>query len=1001
MMELDTICRMATPKQSIVLAMDGPPAAAKVATQRRRRYSTLVKNELKMKRLHRFQRRFTKAQFAKKIRMYKAEVKTLSITPGTEFMERTEQALLYWAWQRLSRHPQQLMEARKRNKNGQQPGSSPVLASPQVKVYISCSSVPGEGEIKLLEWILQHPQKLNGSASIAILGGDSDLVLEALTIPPKWTHNVFVLLPEGSQHYISVSAWETTRSMASQLFSDHESRFQTRDSNRNGLESTQQHRQEAFSQIKQQLLVQARNDFVLLVIFNGNDYLPRLRGSSGFNRVYRTYINFMKKRYEEIIEGSDDNGMSKQQLLPGLVNIDRLEFRLEFCIDFFQQLSRFAPPRSLLDRDESASIYDESTPEAQLRNLVDSGFLPQPMKWQVTGSLNAATFRENNGDGGNYEYTMSAKPVNGDTSSDSPSIMGSTEDEDYNEFDDDESIEDEAGEVDNSDGCDDDSSDYVLLRLKLGIEGSDDFFQYEMFHKRNTPLRPTKHKLAQVALNKILEEFSVDGGEDGGLEGILPTNEYDEVNEDADSDEDGENMITSSGYPWEVPCAVEANVEEYLAGLLWNLQTYQDGICADYGYNYGRRLAPTAQDIVEYFKQAQANNRTVGRQQLLGNFTHPVSAGISCLAALPSQVKHLVPEPYSWLPDSTVEDFYAKSMDPENNVFDFKRFERLCEAELEAISYKHQVDQDQQNGFLNSDEHDTPLHGRRIIMGDHFWTVLGRSQEPLAHPFDPPLPFSDRLSNLRPNNRIRITRLFAANKPRPRAVWGEAQNQSTQDLGKPQRHVRRRRDAIYDEVDHVAFGSLMDGAKSVMEVGYKIAYQDTLKRGSQKAKQRRAESKETESIAKKQKTQQLKTDISARMKQFQMEPPPKEIAVTKDGITAIACLRQLKDSGLIGEYNWTYTYPSKSTYASFLPDEYENVRLTVQLGENAESIPLPPNLVYEQDREHQVVSRKLLKHHLASMALRDITGPESRWCDLTFAQLKDHLVGYMSQRGSK
>jgi hypothetical protein len=45
--------------------------------------------------------------------------------------------------------------------------------------------------------------------------------------------------------------------------------------------------------------------------------------------------------------------------------------------------------------------------------------------------------------------------------------------------------------------------------------------------------------------------------------------------------------ITNRGYSWEISQAVEGKVDQYLGGLLWNLQTYQDGICADYGYNYG------------------------------------------------------------------------------------------------------------------------------------------------------------------------------------------------------------------------------------------------------------------------------------------------------------------------------------------------------------------------------------------------------------------------------
>jgi 5'-3' exonuclease len=172
MKELDAVVLMATPTQSLVLAMDGPPAAAKLATQRKRRYSALVRSEWKLKNFSKFSKRFTKKEQARKLRSYSSEVKTLCITPGTEFMKLTEQALIYWAWQRLQRH-----------------SKSPLVQN-GVKIYISPSTVAGEGEVKLLEWILQKQPR---GGSLAILGGDSDLVLEGLIIPPQLTHNNVVV----------------------------------------------------------------------------------------------------------------------------------------------------------------------------------------------------------------------------------------------------------------------------------------------------------------------------------------------------------------------------------------------------------------------------------------------------------------------------------------------------------------------------------------------------------------------------------------------------------------------------------------------------------------------------------------------------------------------------------------------------------------------------------------------------------------------------------------
>ena len=114
----------------------------------------------------------------------------------------------------------------------------------------------------------------------------------------------------------------------------------------------------------------------------------------------------------------------------------------------------------------------------------------------------------------------------------------------------------------------------------------------------------------------------------------------------------------------------------------------------------------------------------------------------------------------------------------------------------------------------------------------------------------------------------------------------------------------------------------------------------------------------------------------------------------KDGSTAVACLKQLKDSHLISDFTWKYENPSQTPYASFNPTEHEHVRLTIHKDDSV------PNLVYEQDRDINTVSRQSLKQHLASLALCDITGPQRRWSDLTFAELREFLAEERNKRDS-
>ena len=297
--ELDKCLDLAQPTKSVVLALDGPPSAAKLATQRRRRYGTVIRAALKRERQKVFAQRIQNqtlddslnpnatnpiyTTFMNKRRNQRQnrlnEEATLCITPGTDFMDKAADAILYWTWQRMT-NPSSQLRINKRN----------------VKVYLSTSDAPGEGEVKLLDWVFQlgcstrssktqrtrkHQQVVKPGDSIAIMGGDSDLVLEGLILPPSITHNVFVILPDGNKKSYSVSLWETTRALLQFLPNHHYENKNTNETIHNSIANHTIFSEEDF-------IMSVRTDLVLLLIMNGNDYLPKLRGSSGFNKLFHT-----------------------------------------------------------------------------------------------------------------------------------------------------------------------------------------------------------------------------------------------------------------------------------------------------------------------------------------------------------------------------------------------------------------------------------------------------------------------------------------------------------------------------------------------------------------------------------------------------------------------------------------------------------------------------------------------------------------------------------------
>ena len=110
--EVDLVVRLFSPRATLLLALDGPAPLAKMATQRERRRKSADKSTEK-------------------------GLSPLYATPGTSFMQRLEEALVYFCCEQLCT----------------QRGSG-------LTFHVSGAETPGEGEFKLLEWLLaQDPPR--------------------------------------------------------------------------------------------------------------------------------------------------------------------------------------------------------------------------------------------------------------------------------------------------------------------------------------------------------------------------------------------------------------------------------------------------------------------------------------------------------------------------------------------------------------------------------------------------------------------------------------------------------------------------------------------------------------------------------------------------------------------------------------------------------------------------------------------------------------------------
>lgn len=220
--ELDRILKNCVPTKSLFFAFDGPGPLAKLMTQRRRRNKTKTQHTD-------VNANGTKRRYAKSC------IDRLEFTPGVELLYFLRDAIEYWAYSRLQND---------RKYRG-------------VDIRISGADVPGEGELKLIDFC--RAARLHETESIIVVGGDADIVLQGLaTIPMR---NFFVYLRHFSKvnktklNYV-ISVWELARTL--ERYFPNES---------SGV----------------------RIDFILFSILNGNDYIPKIRGVT-LGRLWRRYL---------------------------------------------------------------------------------------------------------------------------------------------------------------------------------------------------------------------------------------------------------------------------------------------------------------------------------------------------------------------------------------------------------------------------------------------------------------------------------------------------------------------------------------------------------------------------------------------------------------------------------------------------------------------------------------------------------------------------------------
>ncbi len=246
--DLDNILRVAQPTKALVLAFDGPAPFAKIQTQRSRRTNS-PENSI--------------------------------ITPGTTLMNKIESIMICYVLQRLRR--KQFRD---------------------LSVFISGPSCPGEGELKIVEWINSHmvpPPFVSGKnstegrgkkgssgwceESLIICGSDSDILLQALSLSHVNPYKTLIMQSSRGQGAIPGSTTERGKCSGGGMSAAPSSFCNVSQIIQNlrmytGIEVPLGGEEISASATNLTVPESFNLDMVVLFVLQGNDYLPKMRGAT-------------------------------------------------------------------------------------------------------------------------------------------------------------------------------------------------------------------------------------------------------------------------------------------------------------------------------------------------------------------------------------------------------------------------------------------------------------------------------------------------------------------------------------------------------------------------------------------------------------------------------------------------------------------------------------------------------------------------------------------------
>jgi len=313
----EKVMSMVRPRHLVFLAIDGVAPRAKMNQQRTRRFRAVQESEEKKTQIEKIRKRLREQGIEPEV-TETCSFDSNVITPGTEFMTNLSKALQTWIKKKLTTE----------DKTG--------LWHKDLRVILSDSSVPGEGEHKIMEYLRQQRASRNYNPNLrhCLYGADADLIMLGLATHEKH----FIILREEFKPF-QPKPCELCRQFGHEL------------KDCQGLKSIEESKQmpvvggsapdfiliklaplkeclrrdmESESYVKLDL-ERFIDDYIFLCFFVGNDFLPHLPSldirENAVDRLVRIYHNVNRSYWQ-----------------PGVYLTNRGKVNLDRCQEILHEL---------------------------------------------------------------------------------------------------------------------------------------------------------------------------------------------------------------------------------------------------------------------------------------------------------------------------------------------------------------------------------------------------------------------------------------------------------------------------------------------------------------------------------------------------------------------------------------------------------------------------------------------------------------------------------------